>query len=79
MDDCPCTLDVASEPRSLGIGYAGGDLLLVYVPAYDVVVAIAVTGGITSEDRLRDAMDLVQLVARDRHQVDDPPDSPSDA
>lgn len=66
MDYCPCTIDDAGEHRSFAYGYAGGDALLVYVPASDAIVAVAVTGGITSDERLRDVMALVQAVSRDR-------------
>lgn len=66
MGYCPCAIDEAGEPRAFGIGYAGGDVLLVYVPTSDLVVAVAVTGGLSGDAQLTSAMDLVQAVAHGR-------------
>lgn len=74
MDYCPCNIDEDGVARSFAIGYAGGDVLLVYVPSYDAVVAVAVTGGYTGGIDVQDAIDLVQALARD-HVVAEAPEA----
>jgi CubicO group peptidase (beta-lactamase class C family) len=43
MQFCPC-IDVDGELQAFALGYAGGHTLVAYLPRYDVVVALDVTG-----------------------------------
>jgi CubicO group peptidase (beta-lactamase class C family)/peptidoglycan/LPS O-acetylase OafA/YrhL len=49
MQFCPCA-DVDGVPQAFALGYAGGHTIVVHIPAYDVVVALDVTGDFYGDD-----------------------------
>lgn len=61
---CPCTRDIDGNVDWFGIGYTGGNTLLLYVPDADVAVAIDVTEGLYGDPGHFDAvMELARRIA----------------
>lgn len=56
MQFCPCT-ELAGELQAFAVGYAGGHTLLAYLPRYDVVVALDVSGDFYGDEGHFDAVE----------------------
>jgi CubicO group peptidase (beta-lactamase class C family)/peptidoglycan/LPS O-acetylase OafA/YrhL len=58
---CPCTRELDGTVDWFGLGYTGGNTLLMYAPAADLVVAIDTTGSLYDEAaRFMPVMELAQ-------------------
>jgi CubicO group peptidase (beta-lactamase class C family)/peptidoglycan/LPS O-acetylase OafA/YrhL len=61
---CPCTLDPEGQVHWFGVGYTGGNTMLLYARDADVAIAIDVTGGLYRDLGAFDAvMELAERLA----------------
>jgi CubicO group peptidase (beta-lactamase class C family)/peptidoglycan/LPS O-acetylase OafA/YrhL len=73
MQFCPC-LEVDGELQAFALGYSGGHTLVAYLPRYDVVVALDVTGDFYGDEGHFDVVEpllrsLAGLVRTDPGQI----------